>query len=290
MTQKEEFFNMERSHAKTQICRMKLFVMVVIMVCALKGFSQVEGTTINMMSMSALAYQDIEQDVFSSLNIISAAAHIKKTQIGMYCENRFMVKGMGKAQAVFCFPLKKAGVGVTADYQGMINLNFIGVTGGYGMDVSNKISVGLKIESGRVIYPSRNKKYLIGYQAGFIIKANEKTQVGIHLTERFIPSTSKSLNQPGLYIINAGIGHSINEMVYLSCEIIKIKNTNAYISPYIKWHVNESFHIQGGILQPLNSGYIGLGWKKNKENISFSFATHSHLGLSGSLNLVHDFN
>jgi hypothetical protein len=54
--------------------------------------------------------------------------------------------------------------------------------------------------------------------------------------------------------------------------------------------VNESFHLQGGILQPLNSGYIGLGWKKNKENIGFSFATHSHLGLSGSLNLVNDFN
>jgi len=290
MTQKEEFFNMERSHAKTQICRMKLYMMFVIMVCGLTGFSQVEGTTINMISMSALAYQDIEQDVFSSLNIISAAAHVKKTQIGMYCENRFMVKGMGKAQAAFCFPLKKAGVGMTADYQGMNKMNFIGVSGGYGMYVSNKISLGLKIESGRVIYPSGNKNYLIGYQAGFIVKANEKTQLGVHLTERLFPTVSKSLSHPGLYIINAGIGHSINKMVYLSCEIIKIKNTTAYVSPYIKWHMNESFHLQGGILEPLNSGYIGLGWKKNNGNINFSFATHSHLGLSGSLNLVHEFN
>jgi hypothetical protein len=54
--------------------------------------------------------------------------------------------------------------------------------------------------------------------------------------------------------------------------------------------MNESIHLQGGILQPLNSGYVGLGWKRNKGNISFSFASHSHLGLSGSLNLVHDFN
>ncbi len=269
---------------------MKLFMIGIVMVYALKGFSQVEGTTINMISMSALAYQDMEQDVFSSLNIISAAAHIKKNQFGLTCENKFMVKGMGKAQAVFCFPLKKAGIGMTADYQGMNKMNFIGVSGGYGMDVSNKISIGLKIESGRNKYPSGNKNYLIGYQAGFIVKATEKTQLGVHLTERFFPSTSKSLNYPGLYIINAGIGHSINKMVYLSCEIIKIKNTNAYISPYIKWYINESFHLQGGILQPLNSGHIGLGWKRNKGNISFSFATHSHLGLSASIKLVHDFN
>jgi len=290
MTQKEEFFNMERSHAKTQICMMKSLMMVVVVLATIEGFSQVDGTTVSMVSMSALAYQDIEQDLFSSLNIISSAANIKTMQAGIYCENRYMIKGMAKAQATFCLPLKKAGIGIAVDYQGVNKMNFIGLSGGYGMKITNNMNVGLKVETGRSKYIHGKNNLLIGYQTGFIFKATEKTQVGLHLTKRYQPSLSRSINLNGPYMINAGIGHILNENVFISCEIIKIKNTNAFISPYINWHIGDLFHLQGGILQPLNTGYIGLGWNTTKRKINFSFASHSHLGLSGSISLVNEFN
>jgi hypothetical protein len=290
MTPNEEFFNMETSHAKTQICMMKSLMMGVLVLAAIRGFSQVEGTTVSMVSMSAMAYQDLEQDLFSSLKIISSVANIKKIQAGIYCENRFMIKGMAKAQATFCLPLKKAGIGMAVDYQGLIKMNFIGFSGGYGMKITNKMNVGLKVETGRSKYTLYKNNLLIGYQTGFIYKATEKTQFGVHLTKRYLPSLSRSINQNGSYIINAGIGHIVNEKVFISCEVIKVKNINAYISPYINWYVGDLFHLQGGILQPLNTGYIGLGWNTTKRNISFSFASHSHLGLSGSISLVNEFN
>jgi len=290
MTPNEEFFNMERSHAKTQICMMKLLMMSAIILAAAKGFSQVEGTTISMVSMSALAYQDMEQDVFSSLNIISAVADIKKIQLGIYGENRFMSKGIIKGQGALSFPLKKAGIGISADYEGFHKMNFIGVSGGYGMKITDKINVGLKLETGRIKFPLQKNKFLIGYQSGFIFKANEKTTLGVHLTKRHSPSLYKSVNHTDFYMINAGIGHIVNENVFIACEIIKIKNTNAYISPFINWQIGDFFLLQTGIIQPLNTGYIGLGWKTTKGNIRLSFASHSHLGLSGSISLVNEFN
>jgi hypothetical protein len=290
MTPNEEFFNMERSHAKTQICMMKLLMMAVVVLTTIKGFSQVEGTTVSMVSMSALAYQDMEQDVFSSLNIISSAANIKKIQAGIYFENRFMAKGIVKGQCALSLPLKKAGIGIAADYEGFHKMNFIGVSGGYGMKITDKINVGLKLETGRIKFPLQNNKFLIGYQAGFIFKVNEKTTLGVHLTKRHSPSLYKSVNHTGFYMINAGIGHIINENVFISCEIIKVKNTSAFISPYVNWNIGEFFHLQFGLLQPLNNGYIGLGWKTTKGNIRLSFASHSHLGLSESISLINDFN
>jgi len=269
---------------------MKSLMMCVLVLSAIKGFSQVDGTTVSMVSISAMAYQDIEQDLFSSLNIISSAANIKKIQAGIYCENRFMIKGMVKAQASVCMPLKKAGIGIAVDYQGLNKMNFLGFSGGYGMKITNKMNVGLKVETGRSKYTHDKNNLLIGYQTGFIYKATEKTQFGVHLTNRYLPSLSKSINHNGFYMINAGIGHIINQTVFISCEVIKLKNINAYISPYINWHVGDLFHLRGGILQPLNTGYIGLGWKTTKRNIAISFASHSHLGLSGSISLVNEFN
>lgn len=290
MTPNEEFFNMETTHAKTQICMMKSLMMGVLVLAAMKGFSQVEGITVSMVSMSATAYQDIEQDLFSSLNIISSAANIKKIQTGIYCENRFMIKGMAKAQATICFPLKKTGFVIAVDYQGLNKMNFIGLSGGYGMKITNKMNVGLKVETGRSKSTLDYNDLLIGYQTGFIFKSTEKTQVGLHLTKRYHPSLSRSIKNTGSYMINAGIGHVINEKVFISCEIIKIKNTSAFISPYVNWHIGELFQLQFGLLQPLNNGYIGLGWKTGKSNMVLSFASHSHLGLSGSIRLVNEFN
>ena len=265
-------------------------MIALILFNAIEGLSQIEGPTFGMVSLSALAYQNVEQDLFSSLNIISSSSNVNKIQFGVYTENRFMTKGLNKIQSALSFPFKKSGAGIMADYQGMNKMNYIGVAGGYGMELSNKINIGLKIEAGRSAYPSGNKSYLIGYQTGFIFKANEKTQFGLHLTNRFFFFPTKSLNKPGTYIINAGIGHTLNEMLYLSCEIIKAKNTNTYISPYIKWHINNSLQLHGGVLSSLNTGYIGLGWKKSTEFINLSFASHNYLGISGSISIVHEFN
>lgn len=269
---------------------MKEVMMALTLFRAIEGFSQTEGPTLGMVSLGALAYQDVEQDLFSSLNIISSSSNLNKMQFGVYTENRFMTKGLNKLQTALSFPLKKSGAGIMADYQGMNKMNYIGVSGGYGMELSNKINIGLKIEAGKSFYPSGIKSNLIGYQTGFIYKANDKTQFGFHLTNRFFFSPTKSVKHPGTYLINAGIGHTINEMLYLSCEIIKAKNTNAHLSPYIKWHINNSLQLLGGILSPLNTGYVGLGWKKSTELINLSFASHNYLGISGSISIVHEFN
>ena len=290
MTPNEEFFNMERSHAKTQICMMKLLIMSAIVLGTMNGICQVEGTSLSIVPMTALSYQDIEQDLFSSINIISSAANTTKMQTGIYCEKRYMVKDFLKTQAVFCLPLKKAGISMAIDYQGVNKMNFIGVSGGYGMKISDKVNVGLKLETGRSKFPIQKNHFLIGYQTGFIFKANEKTTLGVHITKRHITSLNKSVDHTGFYMINAGIGHIINEDVFISCEIIKVKNTSAYISPFINWHIGDFFLLHTGILQPLNTGYIGLGWKTTRGNIKLSFASHSHLGLSGSISLVNEFN
>ena len=94
----------------------------------------------------------------------------------------------------------------------------------------------------------------------------------------------------GIYMINVGIGHSINETLYVSCEIMKVKAIRPTISPFLKWKMTEKIHAHFGMLEPLNTGYIGLGWKAHKKNIILSFASHPHLGLSGSISLSHEFN
>ena len=269
---------------------MRLLLITILIVYSFKGFSQFDGSSTSIISLSGLAYQNIEQDVFSSMNIISSISTIKKKQVGIYSENRFMIKGLAKVQGVLTIPSKKSGFGMQVEYQGINNMNFAGIAAGYGMQISKMTSAGLKIETGRSTFPSGNTIYMIGYQAGIKVNASEKTQLGFHITRRSFPSVTKAIKQNGVYIIHAGIGHTVNEILYLSCEMIKAKNFKPTISPFLKWQMTEKIHAHFGMLEPLNIGYIGLGWKAHKKNIILSFASHPHLGLSGSISLSHDFN
>jgi len=269
---------------------MRLLIIPILILYSWKGFSQLDGSITSIISLSALAYQHIEQDVFSSMNIISSISTIKKKQAGIYSENRFMIKGLTKVQFALTLPLKKSGFGMQLNYQGTNNMNFAGIASGYGMQIGKMMSTGLKIEAGRTTLPEGDNIYMIGYQVGCKVNASEKTQLGFHLTRRSFPSVIKTIKQKGIYMINVGIGHTINETLYLSCEIIKVKAIRPTISPFLKWKMTEKIHAHFGMLEPLNTGYIGLGWKAHKKNIILSFASHPHLGLSGSISLSHEFN
>ena len=122
---------MERSHAKSHICSMRLLLITILIVYSFKGFSQFDGSSTSIISLSGLAYQNIEQDVFSSMNIISSISTIKKKQVGIYSENRFMIKGLAKVQGVLTIPSKKSGFGMQVEYQGINNMNFAGIAAGF---------------------------------------------------------------------------------------------------------------------------------------------------------------
>ena len=107
---------------------MRLLLITILIVYSFKGFSQFDGSSTSIISLSGLAYQNIEQDVFSSMNIISSISTIKKKQVGIYSENRFMIKGLAKVQGVLTIPSKKSGFGMQVDYQGINEMNFAGFT------------------------------------------------------------------------------------------------------------------------------------------------------------------
>lgn len=290
MTHYWEFFNMESFYVKRQFYSMKSWMVIVVMLKCVPGISQIDGNTMSIISLTALGYQESQDYVFSSANIIAAAPKMKNAQIGIYGENRFMLKQLTKFNCALVVPKQRSAFAIQAVYQGMSLMNFTGIDVGYGMELGKMMSAGIKIESGSIKFPVERKKYMIGYQAGTILKASEKTHLGIHITSRYFLSRKKMNDQLTSYTIHTGIGHQINKNLYLCLEINKIKDMQVFLMPYLRWTVGENVQLHLGTSEPLNTGYLGIGWTGSKKNIMFSAASHPQLGFSGSISFCHKLN
>jgi hypothetical protein len=129
---------------------------------------------------------------------------------------------------------------------------------------------------------------MIGYQTGMRYQLSEKTIVGFHFSNKRFLKFNNGASLPGLYTINAGIGHQINQSINISCEILKETDKPISITPSLCWELNSVVFIKTGIVPPMNNGYIGLGWKVKKQDFFIGISSHSYLGFSGSISYTYD--
>jgi hypothetical protein len=130
---------------------------------------------------------------------------------------------------------------------------------------------------------------MIGYQTGMRYQLSEKTIVGFHFSNKKFLRFNNGVILPGLYTINTGIGHQINQSIHISCEVLKETDKPIAISPSLHWEANSIFFMQIGIVPPMNDGYIGLGWKVKKQDFFIGISSHAYLGFSGSISYQYEF-
>jgi len=249
--------------------------------------AQVIGEQRSILSLTSSCYQK-KPDIFGSSVLIAASAFAEKSQIGIYGENRFMVKPLSPVRVVMCMPVGKGGIAFSGNYLGVNWMHLYGLSAGHGLKLTNKLGIGLKIDGGIFSVSHAEKLKMIGYQGGIIYQLSEKTIGGFHFSNKRYLLSNKFNSPPGSYAVNAGIGHQINPSIFISCEIIKETDKPVSIAPNLSWNMNSVINLKAGLMPPLNDGYIGIGWDRKKQGFFIGISSHAYLGFSGAISYTYE--
>ena len=263
---------------------------IMIMLTMLTQFTraQINSELKSIAPLSTSAYQVEEKELFAPVQLIAASAFALKTQIGTYVENRYMVKAMNNMRFAFLLRTDKGDMAIGGQLRGSNGFSSTSFNIGYGMRLSEKLGVGVKLEGAKTTWPGTTSMTRMGYQVGLIYQFPENTSIGIHISNNRFLRKFKNSQVPGYYVIQTGIGKKINQHISAVCELIKESDTPITFIPTIDWKINELFRLKFGISPPLNMGFAILGWKIKKELVSFSFSSHPYLGFSSGISISHD--
>ncbi len=249
--------------------------------------AQVIGEQRSILSLTSSGYQK-KPDVFSSAALIASSAFAEKSQVGIYGENRFMVKPLSPIRFAMCMPVGNGGISFSGNYLGVNGMHLYGLSAGHGLKLTNKLGIGLKIDAGIFSVSNAEKLKTIGYQGGIIYQLSEKTIGGFHFSNKRYLLSNKFNSPPGAYAVNAGIGHQINPSIFISCEIIKETDKPVAIAPNLSWIINSAINLKAGLMPPMNDGYIGIGWNRKKQGFFIGISSHAYLGFSGAISYIYD--
>jgi len=249
--------------------------------------AQVIGEQRSILSLTSSCYQK-KPDVFGSSTLIAASAFAEKSQIGIYGENRYMVKPLSPFRVAMCMPIGKGGISFSGNYLGVNGMHLYGLSAGHGLKLTNKLGIGLKIDAGIFSVSHVEKLKMIGYQGGIIYHLSDKTIGGFHFSNKRYLLSNKLNSPPGTYAVTAGIGHQVNPAIFISCEIIKETDKPVAIAPNLSWILNSAINLKAGLMPPMNDGYIGIGWNKNKQGFFIGISSHAYLGFSGAISYMYD--
>ena len=271
------------------ICIMKNSIMIMLTMLTQFTHAQINSELKSIAPLSTSAYQVEEKELFAPVQLIASSAFALKTQVGTYVENRYMVKAMNNMRFAFLLRTDKGGMAIGGQLRGSNGFSSTSFNIGYGMRLSEKLGIGVKLEGAKTTWPGRISMTRIGYQAGLLYQLPNNTSIGIHISNNRFLRKFKNSQLPGYYVVQTGIGKKINQYLYAICEFIKESDKPILVIPTIDWKINELFRLKAGISPPLNMGSVLLGWKIKKENLSLAFSSHSYLGFSSGISITHDF-
>lgn len=267
---------------------MKNCIMLILTLLVHYTRAQINSELRPIASLSTSAYEVDEKEIFASSQLIASSAFALKSQIGAYIENRFMVKAMNNMRLAFFLQTDKGGISIGGQLRGSNGFSSTSLNIGYGIHLSEKLGIGVKIEGAKTTWPGTKSMTQIGYQVGLVYQFPENTSIGIHISNNRFLRKFKNSQVPGYYVIETGIGKKINQHFSAICELIKESDKPITFIPTIDWKINELFRLKIGISPPLNMGFFVLGWKMKKELVSFSFSSHPYLGFSSGISISHD--
>ena len=232
------------------------------------------------------AYRKEFSSPFSAALRPAAWNYSPKRALGLYAENRFMLRQVADMQAAASIPLQSTVLSISGHYKGTRFLSAQSIGVGLGMKLSARLSAGINISSQWMRISSVGSIHSIVVDGGLLYAINEKVLWGIHVRKGVMTTKTHERSREKPQLI-AGIGYALNKQLFIAYEISATSANQLISAVGIEWRATEKIHFRAGSNHPLNNLFIGAAKKGNREKISLGFSSHAMLGYSGAILLEH---
>lgn len=229
-------------------------------------------------------------DFWAINNNQAGIAEIKKPTVGIYFQNRYLIKELSLKSFAMVYPLTYGTIGCNINHFGYKLYNETNIGLAYAKTLGKIISAGVKLNYLRNyvddIYGTRQN---IMFEIGLIAKIHKNITIGTHIYNPTRTYIVKETNEQVPTVINFGISSDINEKVIVSSAIEKDLKNKLSFKFGVEYNFINKMYIRTGIsTQPIVSSF-GFGLNYSKFSLDLSANYQSPLGFTNSLNINYKF-
>lgn len=236
-------------------------------------------------AFSLSAYSTLQSDAFSVLYNQAALAQIKKTTIGLYTEQRFLIAAIKLHMVSAAIPTTLGNFGIKLTYMGFKNYteNQFGIA--YGRKLGSKLDVGIQFNYYGSKIPAYSSSAMVNADIGAILHLTNQLNVGLHLTNPVSARFSKTAESlPG--VINIGFGYDVSEHFFFSAEMVKETGLPVSVNAGFQYTLSKLFYARAGVMSAAAVVYAACGIGSNKFRLYVNGSYHPRLGFSPGLTIL----
>ncbi|MCX7954203.1 MAG: hypothetical protein N3A01_03320 [Bacteroidales bacterium] len=230
-------------------------------------------------------------DSWNSSHNQAALAFHNFPSMGLFSEQRFLIKEMSLHAFTFVIPTKGSGTfAIDGTYFGYTKYNETNIGLAYGIALSNNFSIGAKIS-----YHNTHFEEVYGNTGNVVADLSlftrqfERLYLGTHIYNLTRSKLAIYNDERIPTIIYFGIGYKMTERLFSTIELEK----NVELKPIYKfgfdYNLFKNLNIRIGANTSPNFITFGLGYKINKIRADISFSYHQILGFSPHVGFIYNF-
>ena len=230
-------------------------------------------------------------DEWSGFNNQAGLSWRKKFSIGIYVENRFLIKEMSMKALGLILPLKRVSFGLSVSHFGFSLYNEVKAGLAFSMLLGKKFSAGLQLDYLRIQqgenYGTRN---LFTFEFGLQFRITEKVNLGAHVYNPVPVKFSKQSKELLPTLFRLGLSWQLSDSFLGSVEFEKDLLTKPAFKAGFEYHFIKPLFIRLGFLTNPVQFTFGFGLEFGKFRFDLASSYHPVLGYSPQASLVYSFN
>jgi hypothetical protein len=231
---------------------------------------------------AAMGYTSVAvSDGWSGFNNPAGLVWNKTFCLGLYLDNRFLVKEMSYKALGVSIPFKRGALGIIVAQYGYSLYNE--VKGGicYSMRLGKKLSGGVLIDYLRLNQGTDNStKNLFSFEAGVQFRASKNLSIGIHASNPVPIKISQNSSEALPILLRFGLSWQITDSFLASLELEENNVWKTVFKSGIEYYVVKSVCMRVGFLSNPMQFTFGAGIQFWKLQFDIASSYHPVLGYS----------
>lgn len=202
--------------------------------------------------------------------------------VGLFTENRFLMKSMMHSHLSLAMPIKNNGAfGLNIDYFGdkLFNQKTIGLA--YGRNLGKRFSFGLQLDYlNTAIGNNYGSKSNVSFEAGILTKLSSELFLGAHVFNPIQSKLQKEMDQNIPTNLRLGLSWLPSEKIIATAEVESDILNKPIYKAGLEYAITKSIFGRIGYSNNPNIFSFGVGIVLGEFSLDFSSSMHSILGYS----------
>jgi len=269
----------------------KNLILLICVLCSTVAFAQTENAVAGARASGMASTGLTLQDSWAVFNNPAASGGLTNMSVGLFYENRFLMKETGYGAMSFTTPLLGG------------NLNFGFSHFGFSLFQSDKFALGFSQQLFKDFYLGLQANYFsvrqsdyygnlnaVSFEAGILSKPNENLTIGAYIFNPLNTSYFEDQNLKMPVALRLGFSYVFSKSLLLAVETGKaINGYTPIFKTGIEYSINDQFYLRTGVAMAPIEYSFGLGYISNKLGFDMAFSYHEVLGSTPKISVNYEF-